>query len=186
MNRRDIVLGLAAALVAGRPAAAQTPTDTIVQQLRQQGYSNITVSRTWLGRIRIVGRSARGEREIVYNPSTGALMRDYLDESRGTGRVLPDRAGGATSSGGGAPGRDTAGGRGNGGGNAGGNGGGNSGGNSGGGRGGNGGGNGGGRSGGNGNSGGHGNSGGNGNGNSGGNGNGNSGGNGNGNSGGNR
>ncbi len=84
------------------PAAAQTAEDRIVRQLREQGFEEIEVSRTLLGRVRIVAIEDDTLREIVLNPSTGAILRDYWTEidddddddsgkGRGRGRGRGDR-----------------------------------------------------------------------------------------------
>jgi len=51
--------------------------DGVVRQLKQQGFSQIEVSRTWLGRSRIVSRRGDLFREIILNPLTGEILRDY-------------------------------------------------------------------------------------------------------------
>ena len=53
----------------------------MIQSLQSQGFSGIEVSRTWLGRTRIVATGSAGRREIVLNPNTGEVLRDYLDET---------------------------------------------------------------------------------------------------------
>ena len=52
--------------------------DRIVAQLRDDGYSEIRMSRTLLGRMRFVATRADAEREIVVNPNTGVILRDYI------------------------------------------------------------------------------------------------------------
>ena len=49
----------------------------LISELQTSGYSNISERRTWLGRLRI--RAERGEyiREIIINPRTGEILRDY-------------------------------------------------------------------------------------------------------------
>ncbi|SDY90748.1 hypothetical protein [Citreimonas salinaria] len=91
MNRRTFFVSTVAFLAAG-PALAQNDagTEAILRQLRAQGYSDIDISRTWLGRVRILAKSPDTTREIVYNPSTGALMRDHAYES--VNAVGPDPA----------------------------------------------------------------------------------------------
>ena len=65
-------------------AAAQSPADAVVQQLREQGYVEFAVSRTLLGRIRIIAVAPDGEqREIVFNPATGEILRDYREAADG-------------------------------------------------------------------------------------------------------
>jgi hypothetical protein len=84
MDRRTFLIALGAAGVAG-PVAADPLTDGIVAQLRRQGYGRIAVSRTLLGRVRIVGNSSSRRREIIVNPRTGEILRDYwLDETGGS------------------------------------------------------------------------------------------------------
>lgn len=73
-------LVLIGALLSGVPALAQSAQDQIVQTLRNQGYTRIEVSRTWLGRVRVHAESPFGEREIVFNPKTGAILRDYFED----------------------------------------------------------------------------------------------------------
>ena len=97
MNRRTFLSGLAALAVFGTPVAAQTAQDQIVRQLQRQGYRNIRVSRTWLGRVRILARGRNGSREIVLNPATGAILRDYLDRDDHDDRGSSGRRSGSGS-----------------------------------------------------------------------------------------
>lgn len=71
---------LIAALLAPLPALAVEP-DEIVTQLRAQGFNQITVNRTFLGRIKIEAQASKLHREIVLNPKTGEILRDYTDVS---------------------------------------------------------------------------------------------------------
>ena len=64
-------MGLTGAAIAG------PVEDSIVTQLRDQGYIRISVSRTFLGRSRIVAHDGQIRREIVVNPVTGEILRDY-------------------------------------------------------------------------------------------------------------
>ena len=81
MMRRRLLCGLVACLVAGVPAArAETVEERIIGQLSRDGYRKIAVSRTFLGRIRITASGSKGRREIILNPSTGAVLRDYVDD----------------------------------------------------------------------------------------------------------
>lgn len=56
---------------------AETLEDDLVGQLRDQGYSSIRVTHTWLGRVRIDAKLDKFRREIVLNPNTGEILRDY-------------------------------------------------------------------------------------------------------------
>ena len=78
MKRILIILTLAFAA----PAQADDIRDRIVSELRSDGFTEIRISRTWLGRIRLVGESADEVREIVVNPVTGVILRDYSKRLR--------------------------------------------------------------------------------------------------------
>ena len=52
--------------------------DRIVSQLREDGYTEIRMSRTLLGRIRFLAIGPPGRREIVVHPATGVVLRDYF------------------------------------------------------------------------------------------------------------
>ena len=92
MPRRLTVLLFVALFAAeAQPARAQTGEDRIIAQLRDQGFDEIVVSRTLLGRVRIVAIEDDTIREIVLNPATGAILRDYWseieeDDDKGRGR----------------------------------------------------------------------------------------------------
>lgn len=66
-------------VLAGAPqfAAAQSVQEQIVTQLQAQGFSDITLERTWLGRIRVTALRDDLRRELVFNPQTGEILRDY-------------------------------------------------------------------------------------------------------------
>lgn len=86
MRRRQLLIGLAAVagthLCTGNAALAAGFADQIVAQLRKQGFGNIVVERTWLGRTRILAERSDARREIILNPSTGEILRDlWLSKS---------------------------------------------------------------------------------------------------------
>lgn len=83
MNRRHFFLSLGVALAAAPMARAQTFAEQIVQQLADQGFSNIQVETTLLGRIRIVAAASVGHREIILNPRTGEILRDIWFDAAG-------------------------------------------------------------------------------------------------------
>lgn len=58
-------------------AAAQSVQDQIVTQLRDQGFEEISLNRTWLGRVRVIALRDELRRELVFNPQTGEILRDY-------------------------------------------------------------------------------------------------------------
>jgi hypothetical protein len=69
---------LCIALVAAPFAAlAQSVQDQIIGQLTEQGFGEFEISRTFLGRVRVVTQSEQLERELVFNPNTGEILRDY-------------------------------------------------------------------------------------------------------------
>lgn len=85
MNRRMfLTLSLMAGLT-GQAAFAKSFAESVVDQLRAQGFESITVERTFLGRTRIVARSAEGAREIIVNPRTGEILRDLWIAASGKG-----------------------------------------------------------------------------------------------------
>ncbi|NAZ35963.1 hypothetical protein [Rubellimicrobium sp. CFH 75288] len=82
-TRRRFVLALGLWLVGAASAAGQSPADAVVAQLREQGYVQFEVTRTLLGRIRVVASGPPGWREIVFSPATGEILRDYWSASGG-------------------------------------------------------------------------------------------------------
>ncbi len=79
MIKRFLILFLLI-LAAPTDAAAQglTVRDYYVRELREDGYASIQVSRTFLGRMRLLGRKPGYRREIIVNPRNGAVLRDYI------------------------------------------------------------------------------------------------------------
>lgn len=74
---RRIILGVATLLALAWPAGAETVAETVARQLREQGYQRIETSYTWLGRLRVNAVQGEMKREIVINPNTGEILRDY-------------------------------------------------------------------------------------------------------------
>jgi hypothetical protein len=99
MDRRSFLLGLGCSVALAGHAAAATFQDAVVAQLRDQGYSDIVVERTLLGRIRIVAVLGDTRREIILNPRTGEVLRDVVFTSNGTAAPQIERASGSSSSG---------------------------------------------------------------------------------------
>lgn len=88
MNRRSFLsFATAVALCAAGPAHASYE-DQVIRQLRKQGYTNIVVTSTLLGRLKISARRSDGVREIILNPRTGEILRDYISVSSGEGNGL--------------------------------------------------------------------------------------------------
>ncbi len=83
MNRRMFIISLTAALAAPVSSSASTLEQQIVEQLKDQGYSRISISRTLLGRTRFLATSNRYRREIILNPRTGEILRDLWETLEG-------------------------------------------------------------------------------------------------------
>ena len=83
--RRLAALLTVGLLLAAAPARAQDPAQdpaqAMIAELQAQGYLSFEVSRTLLGRIRVLATRPEGLREIVFNPATGEILRDYWDPS---------------------------------------------------------------------------------------------------------
>ncbi len=60
------------------PAFARTVEDRLISGLKAQGYVVLEDGFTWLGRLRVVAENAKYHREIVVNPETGEVLRDYV------------------------------------------------------------------------------------------------------------
>jgi hypothetical protein len=87
MQRRQFIIALTAFSMAFPGAALADYADSVVAQLTVQGYRDIDVTRTLLGRTRIVATSDQGTRELVINPRTGELLRDVWMTN--SGRTSP-------------------------------------------------------------------------------------------------
>ena len=55
----------------------------LVSALRANGYDQIRTERTLLNRIRVVAERTAERREIVIDPRTGEVLRDYSRERNG-------------------------------------------------------------------------------------------------------
>ena len=86
---RGLLSVCAVCLALSGPVSGGPAEDNVIRQLSEQGFSQIEVSRTWLGRSRIVSRRGDMVREIIINPLTGEILRDYWrTRSRGEGQTL--------------------------------------------------------------------------------------------------
>jgi len=91
MNFRQILAGVLVAATLAAPAVAQDIRDDVEAALVAQGYEIVNVSRTWLGRLRLVAENDEIRREIVINPTTGEVLRDYSVALANLGRpIFPD------------------------------------------------------------------------------------------------
>lgn len=91
MTRRVFASGLVAAGVSARAAYAQDDpaTRAVVRQLRQQGFEVTDIRRTLLGRVRVVSERGDLERELVFDPRNGTILRDYTVSRSGMPSVGP-------------------------------------------------------------------------------------------------
>ncbi len=58
-------------------ALAESVSDRVFANLRAQGYLVVQQDRTWLGRIWVLARNETVQRELVFDPTTGDVLRDY-------------------------------------------------------------------------------------------------------------
>ena len=77
MANRRLIAGIFLAAMLAVPAAAQDIRGEIEAALVAQGYEIVQIGRTWLGRLRVVAQNDEIRREIVVNPTTGEVLRDY-------------------------------------------------------------------------------------------------------------
>lgn len=120
MNRREFLLSGTFFLATSGVASATQSEDDLALRLRQEGFRITERKRTWLGRIKIRARNGKTLREVVLDPTSGEVLRDYsedlsTEQSRsgrrisrddtsggsGSGAEEPDRSGGSGGSGGG-------------------------------------------------------------------------------------
>jgi hypothetical protein len=77
---------LAAAVLFASPSSADV-ADAIARDLEADGYTNIQVERTLLGRIRVTGEGQDGtRREVVVDRGTGEILRDLVEPDGGQPR----------------------------------------------------------------------------------------------------
>lgn len=83
MKRRLLLTAFTLLTLAFPVAAHADLVDDMVQILSQQGYDDIEVTRTLLGRTRILATNEQGTRELVINPRTGEVLRDIWTNRNG-------------------------------------------------------------------------------------------------------
>ncbi|MFV0385216.1 hypothetical protein [Paracoccus sp. (in: a-proteobacteria)] len=86
-----VCLSLHAPAVARAQPAPDPVGDAIISQLDQLGYDRIEMSRTLLGRVRVIGERDDRRREIVANPLTGEILRDLVTRKRSYAAENPNR-----------------------------------------------------------------------------------------------
>jgi hypothetical protein len=94
MNKRTFLSTGLAFSAMGTRAFSASYEEAIVAQLTQQGFAQIVVETTWLGRVRILATRPDGLREIILNPRTGEILRDLWTAAEGqTAYALVDPVG---------------------------------------------------------------------------------------------
>jgi len=76
VNRRILLTALLALSLAPTAALSQSLADRIARELRSEGFSEVSTTRTLLGRARIYASGPAGTREIILDPRTGEILRD--------------------------------------------------------------------------------------------------------------
>jgi len=67
------------------------PEDQILRTLLSHGYTIVENERTWLGRQRILAEKDGLQREVVFVPGTGEILRDYSAQAPALASgALPD------------------------------------------------------------------------------------------------
>lgn len=87
MNRRHFMTTLCIGALTAGIAQAASYEESVVAQLRAQGYGKILVERTLLGRVKISASMNGGHREIILNPRTGEVLRDLWIAAGGAGSI---------------------------------------------------------------------------------------------------
>lgn len=77
LKRLFFILVICVATPIATQANANPFSDSVVLQLKKQGYGEVRVGRTLLGRIRIIAIGADNRREVIVHPITGEILRDY-------------------------------------------------------------------------------------------------------------
>ncbi len=97
MSRSCLYVASVLVVLAAGPAAADTVADQLIAQLTEQGFTRFRVSQTWLGRTRILAEGDGLTREIIVNPRTGEILRDFSAQADGDAtapELLSPRIGG--------------------------------------------------------------------------------------------
>jgi hypothetical protein len=92
MKRTQLHLATMLAVFLTASAAFADYEQDIVRQLQDMGFTQVEVTRTLLGRVRITAAGADGTREIILNPNTGEILRDLWlrQDGRSSDRALLD------------------------------------------------------------------------------------------------
>jgi hypothetical protein len=74
---KRLIIAAICAFAIGQPVLAQSIDERIAASLQAEGYEIVTMNRTWLGRIYVIAETDTIRREMVFNPATGEVLRDY-------------------------------------------------------------------------------------------------------------
>ncbi len=81
MNRRFFLLTSAGSLLLACPVlAAASHEAEVARTLVGQGFAITSQRRTFLGRVRFTATRGKTQREVVVDPSSGEILRDYSQE----------------------------------------------------------------------------------------------------------
>ncbi len=80
MNRREFLLTGSFFLAGSGASFASQSEDDVAHRLAREGFRITERKRTWLGRIKIQAQKGRKLREVVLDPSTGEVLRDYTED----------------------------------------------------------------------------------------------------------
>lgn len=83
MRNPVLAWSLVAAALAAVPAWGQATVDAVVARLQSEGFEVQQVQETMLGRVRIEAARDGQKREVVVDPTTGEILRDYTDGNGG-------------------------------------------------------------------------------------------------------
>jgi hypothetical protein len=86
---KRLILAAVCAIALGQPVLAQSIDERIAASLQAEGYQIVTMSRTWLGRIYVIAETDSVRREMVFNPATGEVLRDYA-VTKGPANAIAD------------------------------------------------------------------------------------------------
>lgn len=101
MDRRKFLVLVTAFSLTGTMPAWADKQDYIVERLVEAGFGQIEITRTLLGRVRIVATKGNVRRELVINPRTGEILRDVtlVAEDQKSSSGSSEGKGGSSNSG---------------------------------------------------------------------------------------
>ena len=79
------VMILVLTLLVAHPALSQTKEAQLLEQLHAQGYVLVEKSTSWLGRIIFDLENETHDREVIFNPVNGTVMREFTETKHGSG-----------------------------------------------------------------------------------------------------